>query len=529
MNITRTELSLLRLADGIASSADIDRLTKQFDAETIEAWKNLSSQIGTVLKPSELGTNTVDNTVDVAPAVMKELGLLDEDKALDSSIVQQALSENLDESSRSTLEQSIVGSIMDSVLGSTSAGNVVLNEENSEDEFFIELNLEAVSDLDSYPADVQPENFETNEGVGNTTSLSTDEINDPHVLEDWSDDYASILRSALTDDAPNLSKLTDAILNEVLSDDADILRALEDELNLIGDLDDVEAKPSEVIQSSSDDALLADLDRELEQIVGKEDATSALTASNMDFTAEIPNPIIAERTQLAGDNDAENIVEPFELVVEFTEEDEFLNQMVSSNTEMDEEDSDDEVCSVDESFVTEQMLEEQSKDFSVDLMNALLYEGKAPGADQLDVWSAMTTLVGKPRLRILPDTPDITVVNKVPTPVAEAKNAEEKPSNVEFVNSKRIDADSTISKVSIVVLGSFLSVAAAWMVIVLPSLLTQNTSTINTPKRVVTFEVAEVNQLEVEELEVGEDLNVQILQGEGNAPTIIFLDDMEAL
>ena len=100
---------------------------------------------------------------------------------------------------------------------------------------------------------------------------------------------------------------------------------------------------------------------------------------------------------------------------------------------------------------------------------------------------------------------------------------------MEFLSSKSIDADSTISKVSITVLGSFLAVAAAWIIIVLPSLLTQTTSTINTPKRIVTFEVAEVNELEVEDLEVGEDMNVQILQGDANAPTIIFLDDMEAL
>ena len=56
-----------------------------------------------------------------------------------------------------------------------------------------------------------------------------------------------------------------------------------------------------------------------------------------------------------------------------------------------------------------------------------------------------------------------------------------------------------------------------------------NDFTINTPKRIVTFEVAEVNELEVEDLEVGEDMNVQILQGDANAPTNIFLDDMEPL
>jgi hypothetical protein len=45
----------------------------------------------------------------------------------------------------------------------------------------------------------------------------------------------------------------------------------------------------------------------------------------------------------------------------------------------------------------------------------------------------------------------------------------------------------------------------------------------------VTFEVAEINELEVEDLEVAENVNVQILQGEENAPTIIFIDDVEEI
>ena len=37
--------------------------------------------------------------------------------------------------------------------------------------------------------------------------------------------------------------------------------------------------------------------------------------------------------------------------------------------------------------------------------------------------------------------------------------------------------------------------------------------------------VAAVNELEVESLEVGDDVMVQIFQSEENAPTIIFIDD----
>ena len=73
-----------------------------------------------------------------------------------------------------------------------------------------------------------------------------------------------------------------------------------------------------------------------------------------------------------------------------------------------------------------------------------------------------------------------------------------------------------------------MAIAAAWLIIVLPSQVIRTSGQVNTPIRsIVTFEVAEVNELQVENLEVGENVNVQILQGELNAPTIIFIDQLE--
>ena len=210
----------------------------------------------------------------------------------------------------------------------------------------------------------------------------------------------------------------------------------------------------------------------------------------------------------------------------FTEEEEFTLHIAEPTHQILEEDSDDEVCQVEEGFVTAEMLAEQ--DGILRELPSILLAG---GETDIDVWSGIVNEVNQPPLRLLREDADVEVVNKVPTSIIEDDffTPMESAANVEFLSSKSIDADSTISKVSITVLGSFLAVAAAWVIIVLPSLLTQTTSTINTPKRIVTFEVAEVNQLEVEDLEVGDDMNVQILQGDANAPTIIFLDDMEPL
>ena len=92
---------------------------------------------------------------------------------------------------------------------------------------------------------------------------------------------------------------------------------------------------------------------------------------------------------------------------------------------------------------------------------------------------------------------------------------------VEFISTKTIDVDTTISKFSLWTLGSLMTAAAAWLMIIFVG----QSNSENQEERVIeAFEGAEVNSLEVEELEVAENMEVQIFQAGEDAPTIIFID-----
>jgi hypothetical protein len=211
-----------------------------------------------------------------------------------------------------------------------------------------------------------------------------------------------------------------------------------------------------------------------------------------------------------------------EKIVEFTEEIPLpIENIKEINAGYLEEDSD-EICTVDESqFVSEDDFNKQELLFT-EFRSSVMDSLKDPNDEELSIWSAISSQVSDPPLRLLRDDEQ-----GEPTEAPEVNQAVS-PTNVEFLNSKSIDGDSTISQISITVLGSFLAIAAAWLVIVLPSQVIRTSGQINTPKRsIVTFEVAEINELQVENLEVGDNVNVQILQGELNAPTIIFIDEME--
>jgi len=484
------ELSLLRLTDGIASAADIDRLRQHFDTETLDSWRELSRWIsvgvtdpllgvGEFRSASSGGLSLTSSKIDVSEQVMERLGLLADHKALDGNIVRSAL---MDHS-----VPDVSGDIMSKILqGDTKNHDVHQGFESHVEEVKEVKEVKEVEDVDDVSA------------------------------EDWS--FNSLLRNALLDPDPALMNIADSVERSILSPqlNEDILQeVLDEELNssdesnslnalLIEGLEDELNTPEEVVESSLQD----------EAVSG---------SSLMDFEDEIPSPVIAQREVPP---DVQTLVYTDDvMVVEFTEEEEFSALHSTVQQQEFEEDSDEELCSVDEAFVSEAMLVEQEADW-FPLTDTLLIGGDT----NLDIWSAVSKKVSRPPLRLLKDDTGIEVVDKVPVSTkSESNSLQQNNSSVEFLNSKSIDADSTISKVSVTVLGSFLTLAAAWMIIVLPSLLTQTTSTINTPKRIVTFEVAEVNQLEVEDLEVGEDMNVQILQGDGNAPTIIFLDEMEAL
>ena len=102
MKLTRMELSLLRLTDGIASAADIDRLRQHFDTETLDSWRELSRWIsvgvtdpllgvGEFRSASSGGLSLTSSKIDVSEQVMERLGLLADHKALDGNIVRSAL------------------------------------------------------------------------------------------------------------------------------------------------------------------------------------------------------------------------------------------------------------------------------------------------------------------------------------------------------------------------------------------------------------------------------------------------------
>jgi hypothetical protein len=467
MQISRLELSLLRLSDGIASAADLERLSKHFDEKQLNAWRQVSSVVSRTIQVPHI------IPMDVSTLVMQQLQTQTDDEgrglsAFDRDVLRRALTD--------THEPDLAAQVLLRLkLDDTSADTDVQQRAN----------------LDS---------IEKTEFSDARASSAVHEPSESMPAEDWS--YNQLLASVLTDDDVNEALLTDRIMDSVYLE----ARTPQDR------------QPEDFAR---DTALLKALESELNHGLDTEalDQPVVSTSSSMSFEHEIPSPVVAQKEPLSESYD-------HGMLIEFTEEEEFTQQIVDTGVRDIEEDSDDEVCSVEEGFVTEEMLVEQDK--RLEQLQSVLLAG---AATELDVWSQIVNEVTQPPLRLLRDDRVVEVVDKVPSFTGEEESFTpmDSAANVEFLSSKSIDADSTISKVSITVLGSFLAVAAAWVIIVLPSLLTQTTSTINTPKRIVTFEVAEVNQLEVEDLEVGEDMNVQILQGDANAPTIIFLDDMEPL
>ena len=100
--------------------------------------------------------------------------------------------------------------------------------------------------------------------------------------------------------------------------------------------------------------------------------------------------------------------------------------------------------------------------------------------------------------------------------------------DIEIVQARRnveIDVDSTLSKISLLATGSIIAAAAVVLFwVVLPRFTAEDQSLPqSTP---VAFELASINRLEVEELNVEDGIMVQFYQQDENAPTIIFIDEM---
>ncbi len=517
--ITRIELSLLRLSDGIASKADKKRLAEHCSSTDLQVWEQLSDRISSALMPT--------GSIDIAESTMQRLQAETSTlRQISSNTLRNALSDprfQHDHGQDSRARLNLTDAVMETVLTQADSSSVVPGSEE-------DLRQPTIDEMTAISA--EDDNFIHNE------------------MDDWS--FQTGFRSALRDEQGVSKDFTDLIMQRIFStteqpditsefptDDLDEdVFVLTSDHALVQVLEDELANIQEDTEADFDQALMLELETTLgegektQEKLGLKDSLPVNTVEATLIGADVGAPELDVVMVTSTDLDSNFDQPPFDDVVEYTEEEFVFDEFPASVNEY-EEDSDD-LCSVEEELVTEAMLEAQAQNVAQQFMKQNLAEGLQGVLlhgvpPQVNVWEAIATQVNRPPLRILRD--DIEVIDKVPTPeiVAEASADDNAMANVEFINSKSIDADSTISKVSITVLGSFLTLAAAWMIIVLPSLLQQNTSSINTPKPTVTFELAEVNHLEVEDLEVAENMNVQILQGDENAPTIIFIDDMETL
>ena len=387
-------------------------------------------------------------------------------------------------------------------------------------------------------------------GDGIATPQDRERLSHEHTsdeLDAWTR-LPSLVRELLTDPQGNVD-VSEAVVQEIhglddslsqsirtaLQDDISIDLATEimDTLNLtdssIPNLSEWMQDPEPVDFGASTNSIMAQImaatDRESDEL-DVDTLIGALIAEDVQHgTTKHQEPQLHVVTQeiniVKNPVDSDSHGAEYLSVVEFTEDIEMEAHYVASLHLLEEEEDSDEICFVDEVHVDEQILDQQSEELSKQLQ--IIQQALQPESpDSVDIWSSVRPQLTQPPLRFVRD--EIEVVDKYP------EVEEETSTQVEFLNSKSIDADSTISKVSMTVLGSFLTLAALWLVMVLPSMVTRTSGQISTPVRpTVTFEVAEINELEVEDLEVAENVNVQILQGEENAPTIIFIDDVEEI
>jgi hypothetical protein len=519
--ITRIELSLLRLCDGIASKADKERLAEHCSVTDLQVWERLSTTISSALSPT--------HSIDVAESTLQRL---------------QAEHSNLQQISASRLRNVLLSpqvesesiNITDAVMASILTEATPNMRTSSIAEPNTLSNLQDSGSLYSEASDIDHESEDWSLQEGLRSALRD--------TQGLSDDFTDSIMQRVLGGMENTEAMTESSMGDleedvfVLTSDYALGQVLEDELSNLHEDSELDVE----VEVDFDQALMLELEATLLE-EGEDDVAQqgkldfnemsvVNTVASKIVTADVvpPELDVVKVTSTGVEPEFEQPL--FDDVVEYTEEEFVFDEYFSALAEY-EEDSDD-LCSVQEELVTEAMLEAQSQNMTQQFMTQRLTKGLQGVLlhdipPKVNIWNAIASQVNRPPLRLLRD--DIEVIDKVPTPenVDEANADDTAVANVEFINSKSIDADSTISKVSITVLASFLTLAAAWMIIVLPSLLQQNTSSINTPKPTVTFELAEVNHLEVEDLEVAENMNVQILQGDENAPTIIFIDDMETL
>ena len=427
MKLTRIELCSLRVADGIATQKDFERLkAKGIDPEP---WKRVSAQVRMGLSPEEQATfseevmqQIISNSIELPN--LKELladpensNVLIEDimgrVLVESSELSLPLMELLLDPNPPKLTDSIMGSILRR------------KKEEEDEEFFSEELVEEVF-----------------------SSLDLHDVSDKINLEPRDDDSLDIF--------PELSELIREELGEV-------------------------------------EEVAASFDAVLQQEVAK---------------------ALSEGTDKTGDT---KIVSRNESLITISEEKPFVSTLerieISEKKDYSfEDDSDEEILTLTSpELITKSVLEEQAIRFPFKL-DAMLSDKNI----ELDIWSLISSKIGTPPLRLIRDSSE-----NFDNTGDFLENMETSSQGVEFLSTKTIDVDSTISKVSLWTLGSLMAIAAVWLIMVLPE---QMTLDVGEDRVIEAFEVAEINSLEVEYLEVADNMEVQIFQGGEDAPTIIFID-----
>ena len=427
MKLTRIELCSLRVADGIATQKDFERLkAKGIDPEP---WKRVSAQVRMGLSPEgqaafseEVMQQIISNSIQLPN--LKELladpensNVLIEDimgrVLVESSELSLPLMELLLDPNPPKLTDSIMGSILRR------------KKEEEDEEFFSEELVEEVF-----------------------SRLELHDVSDEINLVPRDDDCLDIF--------PELSEL------------------IREEW---GEVEEVAASFDAVLQQEVAKALSEDTDKTGDTKIVSRDESLIMISEEKPFVSTLERIEISEKRAYSF-----------------------------------EDDSDEEILTLSSpEFITKSVLEEQAIRFPFKL-DAMLSDKNI----ELDIWSLISSKIGTPPLRLIRDSSE-----NFDNTGDFLENMETSSQGVEFLSTKTIDVDSTISKVSLWTLGGLMAIAAVWLIMVLPE---QMTLDVAEDRVIEAFEVAEINSLEVEYLEVADDMEVQIFQGGEDAPTIIFID-----
>lgn len=492
MKLTRIELCCLRVADGIATPKDFERLKKEgIDPEN---WRSISSLVRKYL----LSNTTVDfadelmqiiQTPSVALPDLRRF-LIDPEK--NPSITDQIMEKIFEDASTFPLPldmlkevlkdpepPSLTDMIMASVLRS------VLNPEENSGE------SEETKEFQEF------QEIEKNKEIGEIEEFASEDLLDavfsdndfPETLGEVKDEpFRELLRD--DDSIEFFPELSEAVRGEWTTGHDEIIAKESGEQNTSND------------QNETDDSFDALLQEEL---------------------AKILQEALSEEARLF--DEAETVSNDLSLI-EMTEEKAFTPTLERIEvTEQEdagfEDDSDEEILTLASPYViTEAVLEEQSIRCSWKL-NSILVDDEADL--ELDIWSSISSKIIVPPLRLVRDSVEASqsLDDSISPDSLEESTVEESNQAVEFISTKTIDVDSTISKVSFWTLMGLMVAAATWLILILPN---ESVENYQDDRVVEAFEVAEINTLEVEELEVAENMEVQIFQAGEDAPTIIFID-----